>query len=144
MRGRGKRQIFISILVGFLVCGLTCYGLLPTIIKPIQGASFSFTFSEKISLNDGESYPMSLPLWQINESGDIFAQIVTGTSLNRVSTKNAGNVRIALRCSCHNTDSSHTQISLHIIDSTNTVFKFINGQIYQRLDIPPPHASASL
>ena len=144
MRRRERRQIFICILVSFLVYGLTCYGLLPTITKPIQGESFSSTLSEKTPLHDGESYPVSLPLWQVNESNGVLAQIVAGTSLYRVPTKSPGTVRSAL-CYCyHNTDSSHAEISLHIIDSTNTVFKFINGQTYQRLDIPPPHALASL
>ena len=144
MRRLEKRQIFISILVSFLVYGLTCCGLLPTLTKPIQGEPFSFAFSEKIPLPDRESYPMSLPLWQVNESNSVLAQIAAGTSLCRVPTKSPGNVRSALCCCYHNTDSSHAEISLHIIDSTNTVFKFINGQTYQRLDIPPPHALASL
>ena len=144
MRRLEKRQIFICILVSFMVCGLIWCGLLPTIVKPIQGEPFSSTLPEKIPLPAGESYPVSLPLWQVNESNSIFAQIVAGTSLYRVPTKNASNVRSA-SCYCyHNTDPSHAEISLYIIDSTNTVFKFINGQTYQRLDIPPPHASASL
>ena len=144
MRGRGKRQILISTLVSLLVYGLICYGLLPTLTKPIQNTSFSFTFSEKIPFNDWESYPVSLPLWQVNESSGVFSQIFTGTSLYRMSTKSPGNVRSAL-CSCYySTDSSHTEASLHIIDSTNTVFKLANYQAYQYLDIPPPHALASL
>jgi hypothetical protein len=144
MRRLKKRQIFISILASFLVYGLIWYGLLPTIVKPIQDEPFSFTLSEKIPLPDRESYPASLPLRQVNESNGVLAQIVAGTSLYRVPTKNVSNVRSA-SCYCyHNTDSRHAEISLHIIDSTNTVFKFINGQTYQRLDIPPPHALASL
>jgi len=144
MRRLEKRQIFISILVCFLVYGLTCCGLLPTLTKPIQGEPFSFAFSEKIPLSDRESCPVSLPIWQISESNGILAQIVTETSLCRVPTKSPGNVLSAL-CYCyHNTDSSHAEISLHIIDSTNTVFKLTNYQACQYLDIPPPHALASL
>jgi len=143
MRRLEKRQIFISILVSFLVYGLTCYGLSPTITKPTQGESLSSTLSEKIPLNDGESYPVSLPLWQVNESNGVLAQIVARTSLYRVPTKSSGNVRSAL-CCCHNTDSSHAETSFHIVDSTNTVFKLTNYKACQYLDIPPPHALASL
>ena len=140
MRRLEKRQIFISILVSFLVYGLTCYGLSPTITKPIQGEPFSFSSSEKLPLHDRESYPVSLPLWQVSEINDVFAQIVARPSLYRVRTKTLGNVGNTL-CYCHhNTDSSHAEISLRITDSPNTVFKFIKGQSYQHLDIPPPHA----
>lgn len=144
MRRREKRHIFICILASFLVYGLIWYGLLPTIVKPIQGEPFSSTLSEKIPLQDRESYPASLPLWQVNESNGVFAQIVTGTSLYRVPTKSPGNVRSALCYCCHNTDSSHAEISPHIIDSPNTVFKLTNGHVCRYLDIPPPHALASL
>jgi hypothetical protein len=144
MRRLKKRQIFICILVSFLICGLIGYSLLPTSIKPFKAASFSFTFSEKTPLHDSESYPLSLPIPQVTEGNGIFAQIVAGTNSYRVPTKSTGNVRSAL-CYCdHNTDSSHAEISPCIIDSPNTVFKFTNGQTYQRLDIPPPHTSASL
>jgi len=128
MRRLEKRQIFISILVSFLVYGLTCYGLLPTIVKPIQGESFSSTLSEKIPLPDGESYPVSLALWQVNESSSVFAQIAAGTSLYRALTKSPGSVWNAS----------------HLINRPDTVFKFISGQTYQLLDIPPPHPLASL
>jgi len=60
MGRREKRQIFICILASFLVYGLIWYGLLPTIVKPIQGEPFSFTLSEKIPLPDGEIYPDTL------------------------------------------------------------------------------------
>jgi hypothetical protein len=139
-----KRQIFIGILASFLIYGLIWYGLSPTITKPIQGEPFSSSLPEKMPLHDEESYPVSLPLWQVNESNNVFAQIVAGTGLCRVTTKSSGNVRSALCYCCHNTDSSHADISLHIIDSISTVFTFINGQAYQHLDIPPPHALASL
>ena len=142
MRRLEKRQIFIPILVSFLIYGLIWYGL-STIVKPIQSEPFSSSLSEKIPLHDGESYPVSLPLWQVNEGSDVFAQIVAGTSLYKVPTKRPGNVRSAL-CYCYpNTDSSHAEISLHIIDSPNTVFKLTNGHVCRYLDIPPP-ASALL
>lgn len=142
MRRLKKRQIFISILVSFLVYGLTCYGLLTTIVKPIQDEPFSSTLSEKISPHDGEGYPVSLPLWQVNDSSGVLAQIVAGTSLYRVPTKNPGSVWNALRCHPQNMDSQH--VSSHPIDCPDTIFKLINGQTYQRLDIPPPHPLASL
>ena len=142
MRRRERRQIFICILVSFLVYGLTCYGLLPTITKPIQGESFSSTLSEKTPLHDGESYPVSLPLWQVNESNGVFAWIVSGTGLYRVLTKSTGSVWNALCSHLQNTDYEH--ILSYLIDRPDTVFKFINGQTYQHLDIPPPHALASL
>jgi len=139
MRRLEKRQIFIPILVSFLIYGLIWYGL-STIVKPIQSEPFSSSLSEKIPLHDGESYPVSLPLLQGNEGSDVFAQIVAGTSLYRVSTKGHGNARSALCCCYHNTDSSHVKISLHIIDSPNTVFKLTNGHVCQYIDIPPPYA----
>jgi len=142
MSGREKRKIFISILASFLVYGLTCYGLLPTLSKPIQGEPFSFAFSEKMPLPDGESCPVSLPLWQVNESNSILAQIAAGTSLCRVPTKSPGSVWNALCSHPQNMDSE--DISFHLIDRPDTVFKLISGQTYQRLDIPPPHALASL
>lgn len=139
-----KRQIFICILASFLIYGLTCYGLSPTIVEPIQGEPFSFTLSEKIPPHDKESHPVSSPLWQVNENNIAFAHSVTVISSNRVPAKSPGNVRRAL-CYCHhNTDSNHAVISLRIIDSPNTVFKFADGQTYLHLDIPPPHASSSL
>jgi hypothetical protein len=143
MRRLEKRQIFISILVSFLVCGLTCYGLSPTTTKPTRGESLSSTLSERIPLPDGESCPVSLPLWQVNESSGVLAQIVAGTSLYRVPPKSPGNVRSAL-CRCHNTDSSHAETSFHIIDSISTIFKLTNYKACQYLDIPPPHVLASL
>jgi len=142
MRRLKKRQIFISILASFTVYGLIWYGLLPTIVKPIQDEPFSSTLSEKIPLHDGESYPVSLPLWQVNESSGVFAQIAAGTSLYRVPTKKPGNVCNALGSQTHNANSG--DISFHLIDSPDTVFKFLNRQTYQHLDIPPPHALASL
>lgn len=140
MRRLEKRKIFIPILVSFLIYGLIWYGLLPTIVKPIQSELFSSSLSEKIPLHDGESYPVSLPLRQVNEGSDVFAQIVAGTSLYKVPTKSHGNVRSALCYRYHNTDPSHAEISLCIIDSPNTVFKPTNGHVCRYLDIPPPYA----
>lgn len=142
MRRLKKRQIFICLLVSFLVLGLIWYGLSPDIAKPIQGKPFSFTLSGNIPLHDRESYPVSLPIWQFSEDNGIFAQIVAGTSLYRVLIKSTGSVWNALCSNPQNTDP--VDISLHLIDRPDTVFKFISGPTYQHLDIPPPYALASL
>jgi hypothetical protein len=142
MRRLEKRQIFISILAIFLMYGLTCYGLSPTITEPTQGESLSSTLSAKMPLNDGESYPVSLPLWQFNESSGVLDQIIAGISLYRVPSKNPGGVWNA-SCS-HPRNIGSADISSHPIDCPDTVFKHINGQTYQRLDIPPPHPLVSL
>jgi hypothetical protein len=143
MRRPEKRQIlFICILVGFLVYGLIGYGLSLTITKPIQGEPFSFTLSEKMPLQDRESYPVPLPLWQVNESNGVFAEIVAGKDLYRVLTKSWGSIWNALCSHPHDKDSE--DISLHLIDYPDTVFKFVSCQTYQLLDIPPPHSLVSL
>jgi hypothetical protein len=141
MRRRKKRQIFTYILVSFLIYGLIWYGL-STIVKPIQSEPFSSSLAEKIPLHDGESYPVSLPLWQVNESNGALAQTVAGTSLCRVPTKSPGSVWNALRSHPQNRDSEDN--SSYLIDRPDTVFELANYKACQCLDIPPPPALASL
>lgn len=144
MRRLEKQRVFICILVSLLVSGLIWSSFLPNNGKPNQGKTFSLDSFKESPLRNGESYPALPPLWQVNQSSIAFAGNATVTSLNRVSARNPGNLLHALWYCHHDTDSSHTKILLRIIDIPNTVFKFINGQTYQYLDIPPPYALASL
>lgn len=132
MTRRGKRWVFTCILVSLTVCGLTWYGLLPGIDGANQVKAFSFDWTQKP------------PLWQISQSNIAFFENITLITPTRILTKSASNDQSTL-CYCHhNTDSSHTIIPPRMVDCPNTVLKFINGQTYLQLDIPPPHALASL
>ena len=131
-----RRQIFICILVSFVVWGLICYGLSPAIAKLAQDESFSFTLSKKIPLNDKGSDQAPLRLWQVNESNGVFAQVVARTSFYRVPIKSTRGVWNALYSHPENTYSDDT--SFHLIDRPNTAFKVAGGQTYHYLDMPPP------
>ena len=139
-----RRQIFIFILISLLVYGLIWCGLLSNVGEPNQVKVLSFDPFKEPPLHNRGNYPAPSPLWQANQINIAFLQSVTVISLTRVLTKSSGNVGNAL-CYCHhNTDFNHAVLSLRIIDTFNTAFKFADGQACLHLDIPPPHASASL
>lgn len=138
-----KRQVFTCILISLIVYGLTWCGLSPNVGEPNQVTAFSFGSSPEPPLRNSENYPTQSLLWQDNQSNIAFLQSATQETLNRILIKIPGNDKGALYCH-HNIDSNHTIISLHIIDSPDTVLKSISGQTYLQLDIPPPHTLASL
>jgi len=131
-----KWLIFIRILMGFLVCGLIVYELLPTTVQPIQG---------ELSCPPGhkcESYPLALSLSQVNESTGVLAQIVVGTRICRVSTKSTSDMRKAVYL-YGQTLSKRGEIFLRA-NIPDTAFRFTNRQSHQYLNIPPPPAPATL
>lgn len=140
----GKRRVFICILVSLMVYGLTWCGLLPNIGGSNQVRAFSFGSSQEPPLRDEASFPAPSPLWQVNQSNIAFLESVTVVISNRILTKSPSHGQGALYYCHHNTDSSHTIISLHIVNCPDTVLKLISDQNYLQLDIPPPHALASL
>jgi hypothetical protein len=142
MRRLERRQLFICILVGFLVYGLICYELLPTITEPIQGEPYSYILSEKITLHDSKSYPVPLSLWHVNQNDIALAEGITVVISNRVSTKSTGSARNASCSRSQNTDSE--DILPDLIDCPDTAFKLAKVQACQYLDIPPPRAPALL
>lgn len=133
-----KGQPFVCILVSFLVYGLICYELLPTITQPIQGKPYSYILSEKIPPYVSESHPMLLSLWHVNQSNIAFAEDITVVISSRVSTKSTGGFGDALCSHSQSTDSE--DILPHLIDCPDTVFKLAKVQACQYLDIPPPFA----
>ena len=135
-----KQQPFVYILVSFLVYGLICYELLPTITQPIQGEPYSYILSEKIPLHDSESYPVPLSLWHVNQSDIALAEGITVVISNRVSPKSTGSVWNVL-CS-HSQNMNSEDILPHLVDCSDTVFKLAKAQACQYFDIPPPLASA--
>lgn len=139
-----RRHIFIFLLISLLVYGCIWCGLLSNIGEPNQVKVLSFGPFKESPLRNNESYPAPSPLWQANESNIAFLQSVTVISSDRVLTKSLGNGQSALHCCHHNADSSHAIVLLHIINTFNTAFRFVDGQAYLHLDIPPPHALASL
>jgi hypothetical protein len=139
-----RRQTFIFILISLLVYGLIWCGLLSNVGEPNQVKELSFDPFRESPLHNRGNYPAPSPLWQANQINIAFLQSVTVISLNRVLTKSTGNVQSALYHWYQNTDFGSATISLRIIDTFNTAFKFVDGQAYLHLDIPPPHVLASL
>lgn len=139
-----RRQIFIFILISLILYGSIWCGLLSNIGEPNQVMVLSFGPLKESPLRSKESYPIPSPLWQVNDSNIAFLQSIPLISSYRVLTKSPGNGQSALYYLHHNADSSRAIVLLRVINIFNTAFKFVDGQAYLHLDIPPPHALASL
>lgn len=143
---QGKRQLISCILMSLVIYCLGSNSFAFNVIQPkFHHPSSPVTYSESLVLGSDE-YPISLPIQQLGRCRTAF-----GLSSRVISSRDifADMTRYNRIDSCCYQDNTYlnrleeAELS-GVISSLNTVFKVVNGDACQHMDVSPPSVSVSL